>query len=135
MKLEYLKKEVRSIAQAVNELFPAVQQRYALILYRDEGDIYVLRPFDFTATLDEFVSNLDAQSADGGADRPEAMHLALEEAAKLGWTPADTARVLFLIADAPPHAAFGQRTLDAVGALRQDDRAVPGGGQRRVDRP
>ena len=116
--LEYLKTEVGSIAQAVSELFPDVQQRYALIVYRDEGDTFVVRPFDFTADLSEFESNLKAQRADGGGDRPEAVHLALEEAAKLSWTTTNTARVLFHIADAPPHAQFGQRTLDAIAALR-----------------
>lgn len=122
--LEYLKTEVQSIAQAVSELFPAVAQRYALIVYRDEGDIYVVRPFDFTATLQEFVDNLAAQSADGGADWPEAVHLALEDSGKLSWETSGTARVLFWIADAPPHTEFAERTLDALQALRAKTIAV-----------
>ncbi len=122
--LEYLKTEVQSIAQAVSELFPDVTQRYALIVYRDEGDIYVVRPFDFTATLQEFVDNLAAQSADGGADWPEAVHLALEESGKLSWETSGTARVLFWIADAPPHTEFAERTFEALQALRAKTIAV-----------
>jgi hypothetical protein len=109
--LEYLKTEVRSIAQSVSGLFPQVAQRYALIVYRDEGDVYVVRSFDFTASLDEFTTNLEDQSADAGGDWPEAVHLALEAADQLSWADSDTARVMFWIADAPPHTEFAERTL------------------------
>ena len=120
--LEYLKVEIQSIARRVYEMFPNVDQRYALILYRDDGDQYVTRKFDFTASLASFSATLSDQSAGGGGDYPEAMHLALENAAKLDWRNRDTARVLFLVGDAPPHDRFAQRTLDAVGTLR--DRGV-----------
>lgn len=116
--LEYLKTEMQSIARAVHELFPDVAKRYALILYRDAGDLYVVRPFDFTATLDELLANLADQSADGGGDWPEAVHLGLEEVDKLSWIATDTARVLFWVADAPPHTEFAERTFAAIGALR-----------------
>jgi hypothetical protein len=116
--LEYLKAEVGSIARAVAEVFPDVKQRYALIAYRDQGDIYVVRTFDFTPSLDEFVDNLMAQSADAGGDWPEAVHQALEAAQRLSWTATGTARVLFWIADAPPHTEFAERTLNAIQAFR-----------------
>src|SRR5262249_2743826 len=58
-------------------------------------------------------------SAGGGGDEPEAIHLALEQSAQLSWRGAGTARVVFLVADAPPHARFAQRTLDAAQKLRR----------------
>src|SRR5262249_3221495 len=45
--LEYLKSEMRSIAAAVHEKFPQVSKQYGLLLYRDDGDEYVTRSFDF----------------------------------------------------------------------------------------
>ncbi len=117
--LEYLKVEIDSIAQAVHEMFPNVRQRYALILYRDEGDQYVTRKFDFTESLAEFQAKLAEQSANGGGDYPEAVHLALEQAGELSWRVADTARVMFLVADAPPHDEHANRTMDAVHLLRR----------------
>lgn len=117
--LEYLKDEVRNIAEAVSELFPEVEQRYALIVYRDQGDVYVVRTFDFTASLDQFEEDLSRQRANGGGDWPEALHLALEAAGQLSWRTSDMARVMFLIADAPPHSEFAQRTFDAVQTLRK----------------
>lgn len=122
--LEYLKAEIDSIAAGVADLFPEVDQRFALIVYRDDGDIYVTRTFDFTGTLAEFQSNLGAQRADGGGDYPEAMHLALEAADGLTWREPGTARVLFLVADAPPHNEFAERTLNAIGGLRRAGVAI-----------
>ena len=121
--LEYLKTEVQGIAQGVSELFPAVAQRFALIVYRDVGDIYVTRTFDFD-TLEEFLADLEAQEASGGGDWPEAMHQALDEALGLSWQTTATARVLFLIADAPPHAEHAQDAFDGVVALRDAGVAI-----------
>jgi hypothetical protein len=127
--LEYLKVEIDNIAQAIHTMFPDVDQRYALIVYRDQGDQYVTRTFDFTGSLEEFRSNLSAQSAAGGGDYPEAVHLALEQTGKLSWRKDGTARVVFLVADAPPHEEFNRRTLEAVAGLRrQTIRLYPVGG-------
>jgi hypothetical protein len=117
--LEYLKSELRSIVRTVHDRFPRIDLRVALVFYRDEGDEYVTRKFDFTAAVDEVRNNLRAQKAAGGGDPPEAMHRGLEEAGTLTWRDGNTARVLFLIADAPPHAEDMLRTLKAVDVLRK----------------
>ena len=116
--LEYLKVEIDDIAETIHRMFPNVDQRYALILYRDQQDSYVTRCHDFTGSLSEFRSTLADQSASGGGDYPEAMHLALEQAGKLDWRDHDTARVLFLVGDAPPHDRFARRTIDELQDLR-----------------
>jgi hypothetical protein len=116
--LEYLKVEIDSIAAAVHRMFPNVDQRYALVVYRDEGDEYVTRTFDFTGSLEDFRGTLSRQRATGGGDEPEAVHLALQCAAKLDWRDRETARVMFLVGDAPPHDRFGRETVGAVEALR-----------------
>ena len=63
--LNYLKIEIDHIATTVKRLFPNVEQRFALILYRDKGDQYVTRTFDFTTSLANFRSTLARQHADG----------------------------------------------------------------------
>jgi len=117
--LEYLKTEIDSIAQSVNRMFPDVDQRYALIVYRDNGDEYVTKTFDFTSSLAEFRSTLAAQRADGGGDYPEAMHLAMQQASQLDWRAGNTARVMFLVADAPPHDDKAAQTLQSARDLRE----------------
>lgn len=122
--LEYLKVEIRDIAEAINRHFPGVDQRFALVVYRDQGDQYVTRTFDFTGNLDAFQSDLENQFAGGGGDYPEAMDDAMEAAAQLSWRKGDAARVTFLVADAPPHANDFDDTLDAVDSLRSKGVAV-----------
>jgi len=116
--LEYLKAEIDDIAATVKNMFPNVDQRFSLIVYRDEGDQYVTRSYDFTESLSVFRSKLATQRAAGGGDYPEAVHLALEQAGQLSWRDRETARMLFLVADAPPHDRFASRSLDAVQDLR-----------------
>ena len=122
--LEYLKVEMENIVASVSDRFPDVDQHYALVVYRDEGDDYITRTFDFTSSLDEFQIDLSNQRASGGGDYPEAMHDALEEAVGLSWREANTTRVLFLIADAPPHERYAEQTLDAVKGLRRAGVAI-----------
>ena len=122
--LEYLKLEISSIAACVKRLFPGVNQRFALILYRDNGDRYVTRSFDFTDSLADFQQTLNDQHAAGGGDYPEAMHAALEQASELSWNARNTARMMFLVGDAPPHSRHMQRTFEAVQKLRQREVAI-----------
>jgi hypothetical protein len=117
--LEYLKSELRSIVRTVHDRFPQVDVRVGLVFYRDKGDEYVTRPFDFTADIGAVRKNLQAQSAAGGGDTPEAMERGLEEAGRLSWRDGNTARVLFLIADAPPHAEDMTRAMKAIDGLRK----------------
>ena len=119
--LEYLKLEISNIAARVERLFPGIDQRFALILYRDNGDRYVTRIFDFTDSLTDFQQNLNDQHAGGGGDYPEAMHAALEQAGELSWRSRNTARVMFLVGDAPPHNRHMDRTVDAIKKLRQHE--------------
>jgi hypothetical protein len=122
--MEYLKVEIRDIAEAISRHFPNVDQRYALVVYRDNGDQYTTRVFDFTGDLDAFQRDLSAQSAGGGGDYPEAMDAAMKAAEKLSWRKDGTARVTFLVADAPPHSNDVDDTLDAVDGLRSQGVAV-----------
>lgn len=114
--IDYLKVELRNIARTIERSFPRVDQRFALVVYRDDGDAFVSRSFDF-ANLSRFESQLARQSAAGGGDYPEAMDAGLDDAAKLSWSQ-DSAKMVFLVADAPPHAEQMRRTMDAVDDLR-----------------
>jgi hypothetical protein len=117
--LEYIKAEVGDIAARIRADRPQVSMRFALIVYRDMGDAYVTRRFDFVDDLAGFRGDLDAQGADGGGDYPEAMDQAMSDMLELSWRPGNVARVAFLIADAPPHPDRAQRVLDQADAGRR----------------
>ncbi|WP_439471177.1 vWA domain-containing protein [Brevundimonas sp.] len=114
--MEYLKREIASIMASLAERHPGVDTRIGLVVYRDNGDQYVVRDFPFTGNVDELVRRLEAQRADGGGDYPEAVDQALERAMDYPWRE-DAVRSLVLVADAPPHddriAATWEQVQDA----------------------
>lgn len=114
--LQYLKTEIRSIAQEISREYPNVSQRYGLVAYRDQGDAYVVQHHDFAA-LDAFVDHLGAQAAGGGGDFPEAMDAGMRAASELQWSGAKAAKLVFLVADAPPHTQGYENYVQATGSL------------------
>ena len=79
--------------------------RTGLIVYRDEGDEYVVREIPFTDDIEDFRRSLGQQSANGGGDTPEAMHMAMQAGLKMNWRD-DALKVNLLVADAPPHDQY-----------------------------
>jgi hypothetical protein len=114
--------------------------RLGMTVYRDEGDAFVTRTFDFTDDVAGFREALGEVEAAGGGDIPEALDEALAAGlAEPSWRePADTVQLAFVVADAPPQverdvptpydvalldvAARGIK-LHAVGATGTDDAA------------
>ena len=101
--LHYLTTEIRDIISQVHDHHPSVFIRFGLVVYRDEGDEYVVKSFDFTDSLNLMQIQLSEQRAQAGGDYPEAMEQALATAVNMQWRDSNTARLLFLVADAPPH--------------------------------
>lgn len=99
--LEYLKSELTDVIARIE---PTAGVRLSTVFYRDQGDEYVVRSFPFTSEVSPMIGSIRNQSADGGGDFPEAVHSALEEAiTQMQWSERATARLLFLLLDAPPH--------------------------------
>ena len=122
--MAYLKVELQSIVDRVNTAHPGVRQRWSLIAYRDTGDEYIVRTTDLTGSLAELSTLLGEQDANGGGDEPEAMDQALVASTELAWATGPAARVVFLVADAPPHSENESLALDAVNRLREQGVSV-----------
>ncbi len=101
--LAWLTRELRGIVADARRAAPAVNIRYGLIVYRDRGDAYVVRNYGFTASQAEMVGWLKGQRAAGGGDYPEAAAEALAAGVALDWRRGRGERLMFHIADAPPH--------------------------------
>lgn len=113
--IAYLQSEFTAISQTIQRRFPNSEQRWALVLYRDHGDDYVARWFDFRSDAEDFRSKLAQQDAGGGGDFPEAPDRALEIMNRLSWRSGNgVARLAFWIADAPHHAENGSSFVNAV---------------------
>jgi Mg-chelatase subunit ChlD len=94
---------------------PAV--RVGLVAYRDRGDAYVTQVLPLTNDLDKVYTTLMEYRADGGGDGPEDVRRALADGVRrAGWSrpQSNTAQIVFLVGDAPPHDDYAQEpdTLD-----------------------
>ena len=82
--------------------------RLGLLFYRDKGDDYVTKKFEFVDVtsskgLNTVVNNIRAQRSAGGGDYPEAVDTALAEAIEMNWTSDSKTKLLFHVLDAPYH--------------------------------
>ena len=110
--MAWLKAEIGDIVSEVKAINSQLSLRLALVVYRDVGDAYVTRSFDFTEDVDKFLADLGKQGAGGGGDYPEAMEQGLSDMNQMSWREGPVARVAFVIADAPPKAHNMQKAVD-----------------------
>lgn len=117
--IAWLREEFRAFAQGVATAHPGVPVRLGLVHYRDEGDDYVVQKVDFTSDLRAYDATLQPLQPGGGGDFPEAADQALANAAQLSWSSTvATAKLVFWVADAPPHDEKAAAFSTAVRALR-----------------
>jgi Mg-chelatase subunit ChlD len=106
--IDKLKTTLRSIAAEVAKLPAQPDLCFGLVAYRDKGDQFALRSHDLTRDLGAFQGVLNQLRAGGGGDYPEAMNEALHDTVhRLSWRGNNTTRMVFLLADAPPHLDYG----------------------------
>jgi len=102
--LEYLKVELIDVIGRVKSTNPGVTLNLGAVYYRDTEDEFVTRVSEFSTDINQTISFIRKQSANGGGDFPEAVHTALGKAINnLQWSSLATERIIFLVLDAPPH--------------------------------
>lgn len=99
--IAYLKSELKNIMSRIDASIE--QKRVALTFYRDHGDQYVTRGFDFDSNIDAVKAHLDGQNAGGGGDYEEAVEEALKVSLAQSWNDDARSKLMFLMLDAPPH--------------------------------
>jgi Mg-chelatase subunit ChlD len=105
--IDRLKDSVRSVAERIASLPANADLRLAMTVYRDRGDLFVTRTFDFTSSVDVFKAALAEVRASGGGDTPEDLNAGLHQAVTSpSWRGDDTVKLMFLVADAPPHLDY-----------------------------
>lgn len=119
--IERLKANMVGVAEKISDTASAPDVRFALTSYRDTSDDYVARTVDFTSDVGSFVDSLRGLVADGGGDTPEALNEAFAQAvSEPRWrTDEDVVRLVFLIADAPPHIGRGTSYVESVVAAAE----------------
>ena len=100
--LEYIKVELKDMIARVRAE-QNIDIRLSVNFYRDEGDEYVVKYYDFRGDIDECVEIMSEQYASGGGDYPEAVHTAINNVLQHNWRD-DAVKLCFFVLDAPPHA-------------------------------
>lgn len=106
--IDKLKTSMRAVADQIARLPSRPDLCFGLVAYRDRGDEFFVRGADLTSDLGAFQDVLGRLRAGGGGDYPEAMNEALHTAVhRIAWRGEGTARIVILLADAPPHLDYG----------------------------
>jgi hypothetical protein len=108
--IDHIKATIDSIAGRIAQLPGSSAPRLGLVAFRDRGDEYITRSWDFTPDVQQFAANLANVQAGGGGDTPESVNAGLHDAIHLpGWTQDGAGRhlkLIFLVGDAPPHLDY-----------------------------
>lgn len=108
--LVFLQSEFTEIAKETG----TQNTKFAVHFYRDHGDDYVTKNYDFTNNISELQQKINSESASGGGDFPEAVAEALDEAVfQSSWSD-DSVKLVFMIFDAPPHEQTEEKIQKAV---------------------
>jgi hypothetical protein len=122
--IQQLQDNIYSIHTRIKNFFHFLPMRFGLVLYRDRGDKFLVRKFDFTDSIDEFQLYADEIKAGGGGDNPEDVQTALKEALQqMSWSD-DAVKLSFLMADAPPHLDYNQDYTYLNAALDAQKRGI-----------
>ena len=104
--LSRIQETIDSIAQRIDSFTPRPVLRFNLVAYRDRGDAYITRTYDFTSDVATFRKLLNSFTADGGGDTPESVNEALHAAVQEVQWADEAVRLIFLVADAGPHLDY-----------------------------
>ncbi len=125
-----IQKTIKDIASRISSLELKPNIRYSLVSYKDRNDDYRVKRYDFTSNLNYFQEILNELSAGGGGDYPESLNEGLYHSIhKVTWSnDKDAVRLVFLIADAPPHLDYSddyKYTDEMVEAVKQGIKIYP----------
>lgn len=102
--ISYLQAELYDVIEHTKKQFPHDELKMGSVFYRDTNDEYLLKNFDFTASIPSVISFIKKQNANGGGDYPEAVIEGLEGSVEnMNWDDDARAKLLFVLLDAPPH--------------------------------
>ncbi|WP_143883585.1 T9SS type A sorting domain-containing protein [Chryseobacterium binzhouense] len=102
--IAYLQAELLDVLKKVESNLKNTEVRYGSVFYRDRGDEYVTKKFEFNDDANQLLKFIKEQNASGGGDFPEAVVEAMDVSVnELKWSNENSTKIMFLILDAPPH--------------------------------
>ena len=122
--IHQIKSTLHSTAKQVSNLPSNPNLKFGMVSYRDRGDEYVTRLYQFDSNVKRFSWSVDEVQANGGHDYPESLNQALHESVNdMNWR-SGAIRLIFLIADAPPHLDYPQDEDYAVEMVKAREKGI-----------
>ena len=116
--IDEVKQRLASLVTAIQRMVPT--SRVGIVVYRDQGDEYVVKWSDLSFKTDKLTSFLSHIKASGGGDWEEAVYDALEAATQeLTWRK-KSKKIIVLVGSSPPHPEDVDKTLDLVKKFRAE---------------
>ncbi|WAS92315.1 vWA domain-containing protein [Nannocystis punicea] len=124
--IEGAKQKIWAIANRLASGEPRPDLRIGLVAYRDNGDEYVTKRFDFSGDMDAVYAELLGYEVGGGGDHAEHVGRGLEDALdRMQWSDGDKVlKLVFLVGDAPPHDDYQDSPTTAELAKRAAQRGI-----------
>ena len=114
-----------TLKTVLSKLDPGVTIRVGLVEYKDQGDEFVTKTYALTSDVKSLAASIAKLSASGGGDTPEDVNSGLSVAVnQMSWSDKATARLAFLIADAPPHLDYANSTSYSASAKRAAEKGI-----------
>ncbi len=113
--MAFLQKEFTAITEDAGD----DDTRYSVNFYRDEGDEYVTKCYDFTKNVKDLQTHLNSESANEGGDIPEAVDRILEESILNSKWSDESVKLAFMILDAPPHEGTEESLIKSIKAAAE----------------
>eukprot|EP01060_Flectonema_neradi_P005228 TRINITY_DN1346_c0_g1_i1.p1 TRINITY_DN1346_c0_g1~~TRINITY_DN1346_c0_g1_i1.p1 ORF type:complete len:599 (+),score=61.45 TRINITY_DN1346_c0_g1_i1:97-1893(+) len=104
--IDEAKRSIKKIVTKVNDTDNS-HVRFGYVAYRDHADSFITSCHDFVEDPDDMSKIISLYDAHGGGDGPEAVTPAMDEALHFRFRD-NAAKVVILIADAPPHGVVPQ---------------------------
>jgi hypothetical protein len=120
--IRQVKAQIQRIGDSLVRLVP--KARISLCTYRDEGDAFVVRGLPLSGEMQEIGNYLLAVEADGGGDRPEAVHRGMRWAVENNHFRSNSRKVILIFGDAPPHRRHMEECLSIASDFARQQKGV-----------
>lgn len=116
--IDEVKQHAAALVQAIQRMVPT--SRVGIVVYRDQGDEYVVKWSDLSFKTDKLTSFISTITASGGGDWEEAVLEGVDAAIKeLSWRK-KSKKIIVLIGGSPPHPEDVKPLEGLVSEFRRD---------------
>jgi hypothetical protein len=116
--IDEVKQRLTNLVTAIQRMVPT--SRIGIVVYRDQGDEYVVKWSDLSFRTDRLRAFLSDITASGGGDWEEAVFDGLDAAVnELTWRK-KSRKIIVLVGGSPPHPEDLEQTRELVAAFRKE---------------